>query len=385
MKVLYLVDVQGQLGDAIRVSKMYKALKRAGADVTVVNFKETHQPRWRLFTQPWVLARSCVHAVMNWQLSKLAMQAKLYALVAEKKIRAVKPDLLWCETELVGGVMAPLAQRHAIPLVTDIHGLTTAEYAENPFQKIVPAHLDYFRAIEQQTVAGSQVLITVSKPMSDYFVNQHGVNGERLVCIPNGSDPSPVQARFREPLKVIYGGALVFWEHVDAFLDTSKRATRHEFYLAGSGYLKDHLINRIETEQIRMIYLGSVPRNNIMNVFARMQVGMAPSTDGLTRRVACPIKVFDYLACGLPVITPQYGEWADVVKQHRCGIVTERSDGEQFHQALEQLTDRPLWEEMSANGVHLIKTAWNWDRLTEPVAMILKRFGALRVARGAGS
>lgn len=384
MKILFLVDVQGQLGDAIRVSKMYKALKRTGADVTVVNFKDTHQPRWRLLAQPWVLARSCAHVLLNVRVGKLAMQAKLYTSVADKKIGTVKPDLLWCETELVGGLMAPLARRHGIPLVTDIHGLTTAEYAENPFQRVVPAHLAYFRAIEQQTVASSQVLITVSKPMSDYFINQHGVSPERLVCIPNGSDPSPIRARYREPLKVIYGGALVFWEHVDAFLDTSKRATRHEFYLAGSGYLKEHLVNRIQTEHIPMIYLGSVPRNNIMNVFARMQVGMAPSTDGLTRRVACPIKVFDYMACGLPVITPRFGEWADVIHQHRCGIVTERSDGEQFHQALEQLADRPVWEEMSANGVHLIESAWNWDRLTEPVAMILKRFGGQRIARGSG-
>jgi glycosyltransferase involved in cell wall biosynthesis len=384
MKVLFFIDVEGHLGDAIRVSKMYKALKKTGADVTVVNFKDTHRPRARLLSDPWMFAQLCAGALMNPRLGKYAVQAKLYTSVAEKKIGAVKPDVLWCETEPVGGLIAPLSRRHGIPMVIDIHGLTTAEYSENPFQKIVPAHLAYFRAIEQQAVEGSHVLITVSKPMSEYLMNQHDVRPERLVCIPNGSDIPAVRATFREPMKVIFGGAFVFWEHVDAFLDTSKRATRQEFYLAGSGYLKEHLTNRIEAEQLRVIYLGSVPRSNIMNVFAEMQVGMAPSTDGITRRVACPIKVFDYLACGLPVITPDFGEWATVVKEHRCGIVTGHSDGEEFQWALEQLADRRVWQEMSANGVNLIKTTWNWERLMEPIGDILKRFGGKSVAQASG-
>jgi glycosyltransferase involved in cell wall biosynthesis len=214
--------------------------------------------------------------------------------------------------------------------------------------------------------------------MNDYLL-LHGAKKEQLVCIPNGAEPQPKRATYHNALRVIYAGNFAFWEDVDAFLDTVKLSGsgKYEFYLAGTGDLKDHVENRIKTENLNLKYLGSVPKDRIMGTLADMQVGVAPSVSAVTRRVACPIKVFDYLACGLPVITPDYGEWATVIKEDKCGVVTERSTGEQFGKALEKLSDRQTWEEMSHNAVALIKTKWNWETLLEPIQEVLKRIQTL--------
>lgn len=372
MKILFLLDMKGQLGDMIRVARIYDKLKASGAGVSVVNLQTFHRPRARLLANPWLLMRLATSTLAHYHLGKYHVQAKLCQLVVEKKIRELRPDVIWCETIFLAGAIAELCRQHGLPLITDVHGLGSAEYGENKFHQPIPARCAYFHDMEQRAIDGSTVLITVSTPMSEYLL-RHGARPEQLVCIPNGAELQPKRARYQDPLKVIFGGAFVFWEDIDAFLDAAHVARRHQFYLAGSGYLEDHLTSRIEQENIDINYLGSVRRDKIMDMFAEMQVGLAPSVAGVTRRVACPIKVFDYLSCGLPVITPDVGEWATVIKAHRCGVVTARSTGEQFAQALEQLSDRPTWEEMSHNAVALIQHTWNWDRLLEPVPRLLNQ------------
>ncbi|MBI3949931.1 MAG: glycosyltransferase [Acidobacteria bacterium] len=371
MKILQLIDVEGHLGDAIRISKIHGKLKEYGADVTVVNVKEFHRPLIKLVAHPFLFACLSLGGLFHYRLGRSYLLAKLCEFAIERAIRELKPDVVWCEGEFLAGAVTDRCQKHGLPLVTDVHGLGTAEYCENTFTNHVAERCEYLHEIEQNAIDKSHMLITVSSAMDEYFL-RHGARREQLVRIPNGAEPQSNRAAFKKPLKVIYGGGFTFWEDVDSFLDAGKLANGTQFYLAGAGYLERHLASRIKDENIKIHYLGSIRRDKILEMFADMQVGLAPSVDGVTRRVACPIKVFDYLACGLPVVTPDFGEWATVVKENRCGIVTERSTGEQFHQALQQLSDRETWEEMSDNAVVLIENEWNWDKLLEPVSDILK-------------
>ena len=80
-----------------------------------------------------------------------------------------------------------------------------------------------------------------------------------------------------------------------------------------------------------------------------------------------PVKIFDYAACGLPVITVDIGEWSNLIKEYNCGIVTKNGNPEDFAEAIDVLRDRRVWKTKSKNGRRMIKEKYNWDRVLIPL------------------
>ena len=135
--------------------------------------------------------------------------------------------------------------------------------------------------------------------------------------------------------------------------------------------MKKHLLKRIEKENISIEFIGYLKKDKSLSKFTEMQIGIAPSTNNLTRHVACPIKVFDYMACGLPVITPDCGDWAKIIKKHDCGIVTRKSYGKEFNIAVEKLKNKEVWQKKSKNAIETIKKHYSWDILLKPLDKLL--------------
>jgi len=291
-------------------------------------------------------------------------------IIAEDLLRTTmkrwSPDVIWCEGP-VGGAASLHVIGKTIPVVTDMHGVGSAEYGEGTEREVII----YEKSVEDLVCSQSFRVIVVSSPMKDHLTATYGIPSDRLSLIPNGSDVRQVTAKYREPHRVIYGGIFADWEDPDSYLDLAKRNRRCEFYLAGSGPLKNHIIRRIRKERIPIHHLGSLGYAAAIRSFATMSVGLVPSADTLARKVACPVKVFDYLSCGLPVITPNVGEWSKAISANQCGFVTKTSNAEEFDQCL-SLLNKPTWEKMSANGLRLIEDEYNWEKLLGGVDEILR-------------
>ena len=55
----------------------------------------------------------------------------------------------------------------------------------------------------------------------------------------------------------------------------------------------------------------------------------------LLMQVASPIKIYDYLAAGLPVITPKMGDWGDLISRENCGISLDDDTVDNYLNSLE--------------------------------------------------
>lgn len=98
-----------------------------------------------------------------------------------------------------------------------------------------------------------------------------------------------------------------------------------------------------------------------------MQVGVVTSSVDMVRKVASPMKVLDYAACGLPVITADVGEWSIMITEYDSGIVTKNSDPEEFADALMQLSDRRTWRRKSENARNMVKEKFLWQNTVKPI------------------
>lgn len=379
MNILMFCDFKGTLGDAIRINRIYEHFKENKYDVVLFNMNPNYRPLRKLLNYPTTIFQIPKNLLLlnGIPATKYLTYEHLCRHFLMKTLKEHNPDILWTESIIPSSVatqvLGEMNIKNKITHFSDIHGLASAEYIENQFINHGSKHYEYLKSREKQVFEKSDFLVVVSKPMQEY-VKQNFETKAKIIVVPNGSDIQTNTAKYTKPLKVIYGGIFAFWEDIDSFLDLAKiREGKEDFYLMGKGPLQKHVLSRIEDEKIKINFLGSMKKPDALKMFSQMSVGIAPSVSTLTRKVASPVKVFDYLACGLPVITPDVGEWSEIVNNHECGIVTKNSSAEEFSMALDNLNNEKTWDKMSTNGINLIKRKYNWSALLKVVDKELKK------------
>ena len=208
--------------------------------------------------------------------------------------------------------------------------------------------------------------------MKEYVNEYFGKPNDLIIVAPNGTYVHEKKANYQTQMKILYGGVFDPYERVLDFVRTREILTggNYQFYLIGDGLMRNEIFDYINENLVDIIYLGKKSRGKALEIFCDMQIGIAPSTQDIVRKTASPIKVLDYAACGLPIVTVNAGEWSDMIKEYDCGIVTENSDPEEFASAIKRLEDKKIWEIKSKNGRSMVKSECSWNKVLQPINRI---------------
>lgn len=218
-----------------------------------------------------------------------------------------RPDVIIAADppQFCGAAGRKLAGFHGARFVIDCLDLwpelfvSAAPSALRPFMNVAVQPL---RAMRRTNVRAAALVIAVAERYRETLV----ANGARnAITIPIGVDVAAFRiARIpHEKLTLVYAGSL--GEHYD--LDTVFEGVCGmdvEVVIAGRGPAEERL-RRTAPPNVR--FLGAVRPDELPRIYAAADIGLAPYAPGST--VAMPLKVFDYLAAGLPIVTSLAGEF----------------------------------------------------------------------------
>jgi glycosyltransferase involved in cell wall biosynthesis len=75
-----------------------------------------------------------------------------------------------------------------------------------------------------------------------------------------------------------------------------------------------------------------------------------------------PIKLFEYMAFGLPVIFSNHGPSSEIIKKENCGLLVNFSDVDEVAKSMYTLmTNTTLYQQLSANGKKAVEREYNWE------------------------
>jgi glycosyltransferase involved in cell wall biosynthesis len=91
-------------------------------------------------------------------------------------------------------------------------------------------------------------------------------------------------------------------------------------------------------------------------------------------------KIFEYMACGLPIIASKFPTLRRIVEGNNCGICVDPSNVEEIAAAVRFLQAHPeVRREMGENGCRLVREKWNWEleskKLLDVYHRLLQRSG----------
>ncbi len=133
--------------------------------------------------------------------------------------------------------------------------------------------------------------------------------------------------------------------------------------LAGNFENLELLENCKKLEEWKKVdFLGFVNRNEIRKVLKESRVGMVNLKPLINYIDALPVKMFEYMSAGIPVIASNFPLWKEIVDSNNCGVCVNPNDEKDIAKAIDFLLKNPdKAEEMGKNGQKAVQQKYNWS------------------------
>jgi colanic acid biosynthesis glycosyl transferase WcaI len=209
--------------------------------------------------------------------------------------------------------------------------------------------------------------------MKSYIHEKYSVkHNKRIIVVPPGGPVLSLTPNNARHNNVVYAGLVNTNEHVDLFAQ-SIPFVKHSasFFISNKGDNMVNHIKKITKGNPAVNWFWIKKRGEILDFLSRSKIGVLPSSNNICRQIGTPLKLFDYMACGLPVVANHIGGWTELIEKEGVGLLS-KDDPTDFAQSIDMLLgDDSLWHKMHNSAINLIKTKYNWQRIVDDVLIPL--------------
>jgi len=112
-------------------------------------------------------------------------------------------------------------------------------------------------------------------------------------------------------------------------------------------------------EEVKLI--PPVPYAQVKNYLSRASIGIVTYLPYPNNMSCLPNKLFEYMACGLPIVASDFPLYREVIEDAGCGKLVDPRNPMDIASAVEELLENPEeWETMSQNGCSSFRNKYNW-------------------------
>jgi len=249
-----------------------------------------------------------------------------------------------------------------------------------------PMLIRFSEWLEWSTYQRASLIWVVTEGMRNRL-RERGLNAERLFLLHNGVDttrfcPLP-QAEARQKLgwddqfTVVYAGTHGLSHGLANILDAAERlqdSTDIRFVLAGDGAEKSTLVHEAQRRGLKNVrFLDPFPHDQVPQLLAAADVCLAHTRKLQLFQGMLPIKMYEAMACGRPLVLALNGEAARLaVEEAHAAVHVEPENPQALVAAILHLYHhREEARVLGENGRRYVKQHFDYDILTENLNMRL--------------
>jgi glycosyltransferase involved in cell wall biosynthesis len=112
----------------------------------------------------------------------------------------------------------------------------------------------------------------------------------------------------------------------------------------------------------KVIELGFIDRVAVSKVLSKSKAGLVTLHPIINYQDALPVKMFEYMIAGIPVISSDILLWKEIVEKNNCGICVNPKKSSEIAKAIKYIIEHPIEaEKMGQNGKKAILNRYNWE------------------------
>ncbi len=208
-----------------------------------------------------------------------------------------RADLLW------------LTNVHTYPWLIRQPGYRAIVYRAADNHAAFAASPSSLQAVEDTVVRRADVVFAASHAV---YERLRRMRSEGVYHLPNGVDlarfeaaqpPPPEYARLHRPIAA-YVGAIHYWFDLEMLAEVARRRDDISFVLIGQAQVSLTPL----TDLPNVYFLGTRPPEKVPAYLQHADVGLIPFIRSPLTDSINPLKMYEYLACGLPIVSTDLAE-----------------------------------------------------------------------------
>lgn len=244
------------------------------------------------------------------------------------------------------------------------------------------------REAEAAAIASADAVLPVSSALASY-ARKLGARSERVRVVPNAVDPVLFAPRARPPRRgteserasftVGFVGSLKPWHGLDllarALEFAEEKGLAHwRARVVGDGPGRESLARRLEAagfDASRARFTGAVPHESVPAEMALFDAAVVPYED-LPGFYFSPLKLYEALASGVPVVATASGDVAEALDHGRWGSLVPPGDARALFEALVAIDRDPAGAAARASAASdFVRSERSWDKNAETVEAVI--------------
>lgn len=149
----------------------------------------------------------------------------------------------------------------------------------------------------------------------------------------------------------VFHGNFGKFQDIELIIEIAKRAHENnlpaQFLLVGEGE-KEYLVKNVSLPNLR--FIGKKTYKEVPNILSKCHLGMSFRVNNPLSVSSLPVKVFEYLGVGIPVLVTPISEAGQMVQEHNVGFQFDNSDIDALYGILADLIeDQKLYNSIVQN------------------------------------
>jgi len=192
-----------------------------------------------------------------------------------------------------------------------------------------------------------------------------------VLAIPNGGDPTrnlpdgpkaEIPEEFADKLKVVYAGSPIYpWQGLDTVAEAIRLCREAGDSIAFILLMNQEPPSGLEGSNSRVF--RSVPHDRVQEYVRAADIGLTIHPEYFWSPWGfhgSPMKMFDYMACGRPVVGTNIGQMRDVIRPWENGLLCENTGTSLRDVLLEANSRRSELDEMGRLARTEVEATYNW-------------------------
>ncbi|MBC61315.1 MAG: glycosyl transferase [Zetaproteobacteria bacterium] len=234
-------------------------------------------------------------------------------------------------------------------------------YLSPLFRKAVSKFFEYFEHINLKKFDA----IIAATPFISNKIKQTNPNTENINNYPLLSEFKDLKNIdwSHKKQEIAYVGGISKIRGISEIIKSLNFSKDIRLNLAGSfseQKLKEELKKELGWQKVNE--LGWLDRQNVIATLKKSQLGLVTLYPTINYIDSLPVKMFEYMSAGLPVIASHFPLWKSIITHTECGLCVDPLDPQAIWSAILEITSNPeKAKKMGENGRNAVEKKYNWQ------------------------